>query len=256
MPRRPRVDIAGYYHIINRGVEQRDVFVDDKDFNKFIELICKYSKEYNITIHNYSLMNNHYHLLIETKEKNLSSFMKQINMNYTIYFNKKYKRVGHLWQGRFKSFYVANEAYYYILMRYIEQNPIKAKIVKDLRKYKYNSLYQFLQKDIPNCLKDSYIVKKFKNNKKDIYDFLTMSVDKSDLAELKKASSLVEAPLKSNVLDKEKLKEMFKDYKSIKDRNNIILKAYKIGYSQAKIAKVLGLNQSTIQRTIKRNEKN
>jgi REP element-mobilizing transposase RayT len=125
MPRRPRIEIAGYYHIINRGVEQRVVFKEKEDYNFFLEQLSFFTKQFNINIHNYSLMNNHYHLLIETKEENLSKFMKQLNSIYAIYFNKKYKRNGHLWQGRFKSWYITDEAYLYTLILYIEQNPLK-----------------------------------------------------------------------------------------------------------------------------------
>ena len=103
MPRKPRIEIAGYYHIVNRGVEQRVVFKVPDDYEYFEELMCFYMKSYGITLHNYCLMSHHYHLLIETSQENLSKFMKQLNMNYAIYFNKKYKRAGHLWQGRFKS---------------------------------------------------------------------------------------------------------------------------------------------------------
>ncbi len=94
--------------------------------------MCFYSKSYGITVHNYCLMSNHYHLLIEIEQEVLSKYMKQLNSNYAIYFNKKYKRSGHLWQGRFKSWYVTDEAYLYTLMLYIEQNPLKSKEVKEL----------------------------------------------------------------------------------------------------------------------------
>jgi len=139
MARRPRIEMAGYYHIINRGVEQRVVFKEADDYEYFEELMCFYMQSHGVTLHNYCLMPNHYHLLIETSTDNLSKFMRQLNMNYAIYFNKKYKRVGHLWQGRFKSWYVTDEAYLYTLMRYIEQNPLKAKMVKRLEEYPYSS---------------------------------------------------------------------------------------------------------------------
>ncbi len=132
MPRKPRIEIPGFYHIINRGVEQRAVFKENGDYEYFLEQLSNLSKNFNIAIHNYCLMNNHYHLLIETREENLSKFMRQLNGIYAIYFNKKYKRSGHLWQGRFKSWYVTDEAYLYTIILYIEQNPLKAKIVKNL----------------------------------------------------------------------------------------------------------------------------
>ncbi len=85
-----------------------------------------------------------YHLLIEIKQENLSKFVRQLNMNYAIYFNKKYKRSGHLWQGRFKSWFVTDEAYLYTLMCYIEQNPIKANIVKDREGYSQHMIAKVL----------------------------------------------------------------------------------------------------------------
>ena len=109
MPRKPRIEILGYHHIINKGVEQRDIFIEEKDFKYFLHLLCQNSKNFDIQVHNYCLMNNHYHLLIELKKENLSKFMRQINSKYAIYFNKKYKRTGHLWQGRFKSWYVTEK---------------------------------------------------------------------------------------------------------------------------------------------------
>jgi len=110
MPRRPRIEQAGQYHIINRGVAKMRIFEELSDYEQFEELMCFYAKSYNITIHNYYLMSNHYHLLIEIESENLSKFMRQLNMNYSIYFNKKNKRTGHLWQGRFKSWYVTDKA--------------------------------------------------------------------------------------------------------------------------------------------------
>ena len=145
MPRKPRIEIAGYYHIVNRGVEQRTVFLKKEDYEYFEELMCLYAKSSGITLHNYCLMSNHYHLLVEIRQENLSKFMRQLNMNYAIYFNKKYKRSGHLWQGRFKSWYVTDEAYLYALICYIEQNPLKAGIVKELERYSYSSARYFLE---------------------------------------------------------------------------------------------------------------
>ena len=86
MPRKPRIEIAGFYHIIDRGVEQRVVFKESDDYEYFEELMCFHMKSYGITLHNYCLMSNHYHLLIEITEENLSKFMRQLNMNYSLNF--------------------------------------------------------------------------------------------------------------------------------------------------------------------------
>lgn len=253
MPRKPRIEIPGYYHIINRGVEQRKVFQEPADYEYFEELMCFYTKSFGITLHNYCLMSNHYHLLLEITNENLSKFMRQLNMNYSIYFNKKYKRVGHLWQGRFKSWYVTNEAYLYTLMCYIEQNPLKANMVKRLEEYPYSSYHYFLNyTEIPECLKDAWVVQNYKEDKEAIEAFLTTPVDSAQLQELKTASSLVEAPNVDKRPSEEDLQHIFKNITEIKERNIQISKVYKEGYSQHMIAKVLGMAQSTISAIIKR----
>ena len=256
MPRKPRIDLPGKYHIVNRGVGQRVVFKERADYEHFEELMCSYAKSFNITIHNYCLMNNHYHLLLEIKEENLSKFMRQLNMNYAIYFNKKYKRSGHLWQGRFKSWYVTDEAYLYTLMRYIEQNPLKANIVKDIEKYPYSSYHYFLNyKKIPECLKDSWIATNYKDDKEAIEAFLTNPVDSSQLHELKKASSLIEAPNIDKRPKIEDCQKLFENITDIKERNRQILKAIEQGYSQHMIAKVLGISQQAVYGVVKRSRK-
>jgi len=253
MPRRPRIEQVGQYHVINRGVAQMRIFEEPADYEYFEELMCFYARSFGVTIHNYCLMSNHYHLLIEIQSENLSKFMRQLNMNYSIYFNKKNKRVGHLWQGRFKSWYVTDEAYLYTLMCYIEQNPLKANMVKSIEKYPYSSYHYFLDyKNIPECLQDAWITTNYKDDKEAIEAFLTSPVDRQLLQELKTASSLVEA---SNTDDKPKEEDLiviFEDIKDIKKRNILIVKVYKEGYSQHMIAKVLGMAQSTINGIVKR----
>ena len=247
MPRKPRIEIAGKYHIINRGVEQRSIFEEADDYEYFEELMCFYAKSFAITIHNYCLMSNHYHLLMEIEEENLSKFMRQLNMNYAIYYNKKYKRVGHLWQGRFKSWYVTDDAYLYTLMCYIEQNPLKANMVKRLEEHPYSSCHYFLDyKAIPECLQDAWVTQNYKDDKESIETFLTSPVDTQQLQELKTASSLIGAANIDNQPKAEDLVKIFEDIDDTKERNIAIAKAYKQGYSQHMIAKVLELNQATV----------
>jgi len=177
-------------------------------------------------------------------------------MNYAIYFNKKYGRSGHLWQGRFKSWYVTDEAYLYTLMCYIEQNPLKAKIVKELETYPYSSYHYFLEyKNIPECLQDAWVVQNHKDDKEAIKAFLTQPVDNTQLQELKTASNLVEALNVDSKPTAEDLAIMFKNIKNIKERNETIASAYAKGYSQHMIAKVLKMAQSTINGIVKRSRK-
>jgi DNA-directed RNA polymerase specialized sigma subunit len=178
--------------------------------------------------------------------------MRQLNMNYAIYFNKKYKRVGHLWQGRFKSWYVTDEAYLYTLMRYIEQNPLKANMVKSLEEYPYSSYRYFLDKEIPECLQNAWIMQYYKKDKEAIKAFLAVPVDTTQLQELKTASSLVEAPNIDTKTKIEDLEKLFQNITDKKERNKTILQAYKKGYSQHMIAKVLGISQQAVYGVIKR----
>ena len=252
MPRKPRIEIDGYYHVVNRGVEQRVVFNDPDDYAYFEELMCFHARNHGITLHNYCLMPNHYHLLIEVTNQTLSKYMRQLNMNYAIYFNKKYKRVGHLWQGRFKSWYVTDEAYFYTLMGYIEQNPLKAGMVKRLEAYPYSSFNHFLSRQRPECLQASWIVQNYQQDTEAIRAFLYAKPDSSQLYEMKKASSLVDAPNTDTKPKAKDLEKIFKTITGIPKRNEAILRAYQQGYSQHMIAKTLGMAQSTIHGIVKR----
>jgi REP element-mobilizing transposase RayT len=228
------------------------IFSESADYEYFEELMCFYAKSYGAIIHNYCLMSNHYHLLIEITRGNLSKFMRQLNMNYAIYFNKKYKRTGHLWQGRFKSWYVTDEAYLYTLMRYIEHNPLKAKIVKDLDTYPYSSYAYFLSDTVPECLQKSWVVQNFRGDKEAIRDFLNSSVDTAQLKEMKKASSLVEAPNSDKEPGEEALIKIFEKVENKKERNRLIVQCYGKGYSQHRMAKVLGISQQAVSGIVKR----
>ena len=252
MPRKPRVDMVGHYHIVNRGVEQRVIYLDDEDHETFLEILCIGCQLYKVQLHAYVLMSNHYHLLIETKDENLSHFMKHLNASYAIYFNKKYKRSGHLWQGRFRSWFVTDEAYLYTLVGYIENNPLKAKMVKQLGEYPYSSYQSFVEEtESIACLKNSFVFDAFKT-KEERKEFLQCSVDEHLLDEIKKASNLVVTSIKDKKLDIKKLTKMFANIDHIEKRNKMVLKAYERGYSQYEIAKVLDFSQAYINKIIKK----
>ncbi len=137
MPRKNRIEKIGFYHIINRGVARNSIYHDDEDFTKFLDIVQEASDEYGFEIFSFCLMPNHYHLLLKTTDLNLSILMQKINSRYSVYYNNKYKRVGPLWQGRFKSWYVYDELYLKSLVKYIEYNPIKANITKKIGEYRW-----------------------------------------------------------------------------------------------------------------------
>ena len=137
MARKKRMESIGFYHVVNRGVERRKIYMDDDDRMQFLTILQESAEVYGFEVYSYVLMDNHYHLLIKTSAFNLSLLMRQINSRYSMYFNRRYKRVGPLWQGRFKSWYVYDEQYLKSLVKYIEFNPIKANMVKDVGEFSW-----------------------------------------------------------------------------------------------------------------------
>ena len=219
-------------------------------------MLCDACKIYEVQLHGYVLMNNHYHLLIETMHENLSRFMKHINASYAIYFNKKYKRSGHLWQGRFKSWYVTDEAYLYTLISYIHNNPVKANMVTNAEDYEYSSYHPFgeLTKPIA-CLKRSFVFVDFKNIN-DRKSFLQSTADESIINEIKKASNLVVTSMNGKTLTPQRLAEIFTNITDNADRNTKIYQATNEGYSQHAIATYLGISQPYINKIVKKMREN
>jgi len=125
MARPLRIEYPGaFYHVTSRGNEQKDIFKNRRDREKFLKYLASATQRYAATVHSYCLMSNHYHLLLETPEGNLSEIMRHINGAYTTYFNIKRKRSGHLFQGRYKSILIEADEYLVELSRYIHLNPV------------------------------------------------------------------------------------------------------------------------------------
>lgn len=140
MVRPLRVEYEGaLYHITARGNEKREIFLEEGDWRRFFSLLKEVSQRYRAIIHAYCLMKNHYHLLLETTRANLSQVMHNLNTAYTGYFNHKYKRVGHLFQGRYRAILVEKESYLVELSRYIHLNPVRAKLVKRPQDWPWSS---------------------------------------------------------------------------------------------------------------------
>lgn len=140
MSRAWRIEFEGaLYHILSRGNERRDIFFDDDDRRRFLDSIGDMAQRFEIEVFAYVLMDNHYHLLLRTARANLSRAMQWLGVTYANRFNARHSRSGHLFQGRFKSMLVQNDAYLLQLSYYIHRNPLRAKMVERLADYRWSS---------------------------------------------------------------------------------------------------------------------
>ena len=140
MARQLRIQFEGaLYHIISRGNERMMIFLEDADRIKYLNILNTTIQRFNWLCHVYCLMGNHYHLMIETPDANLAKGMKYLNQIYSQFFNWKYNRVGHVLQGRYKSYIVQKEAYLLHCCRYIVLNPWEAKLVEHPKEWKWSS---------------------------------------------------------------------------------------------------------------------
>lgn len=147
MPRGPRIKSScGMYHVILRGVNRQTIFEDEEDSEKFLFLLKLYSERSGFRIHAWCLMGNHVHILLEIVNEPIDVALKKVGTCYAIYFNTKYQRTGHLFQGRFGSEAVEDEEYYMKVLRYIHMNPVKAGICLNPMDYEYSSYREYIGK--------------------------------------------------------------------------------------------------------------
>jgi REP element-mobilizing transposase RayT len=167
MPRKPRIEFTGaFYHVIVRGNQKQRVFKDPADFQKYLLTLTVYKNRTGSRVYAYVLMNNHVHLLIETKDIPLSKIMQGLNQTYTMYFNRRYNTVGHLFQGRYKAILCDRDAYLLGLVQYIHRNPLRAKLADRLDAYPWSSHHAYTGKNNPLGIVDTdQVLRLFSENK-------------------------------------------------------------------------------------------
>ena len=143
-----------FYHITSRGNQREKIFWDTKDRERLKAILERTQERYGYLFHGYVLMNNHYHLLIETPLANIKQIMQNVNTSYTVFVNRKYNRSGHLFQGRYKGFIVDKDRYLLALSRYIHLNPVRAGAVKRAEEYQWSSYREYLYGSVDGALTD------------------------------------------------------------------------------------------------------
>jgi len=167
MSRPLRLEFAGaLYHITSRGDRREDIYEDDADRSSFLSILDKTSELCNWACHAYCLMDNHYHILIETPNANLSKGKRQLNGVYTQTFNRAHNRVGHVFQGRYKSILIEKHSYLLELARYIVLNPVRANMVPLAADWPWSSYLSTAgQSKGPACFHTDWLLANFDQNK-------------------------------------------------------------------------------------------
>jgi len=247
MGRKKRIQYRGYHYITSRSVDYKNIFIQNEDYVGFISILTQLSKEYQFTVHSYTILLSSYHLLIETTQENLSTIVKYLNSKYSKFFNRKYNREGTLWRARYESCFIANESYLSHFLRYIEHIPQQIGITTKIHLYYYSSYRQFVGLDQRLPLLENSIIFRVFNTTDKIEIFFSTLVTKDDIENI---YSILRKNKK--VLNSLNLKSLFIETLTKEEIDYNILLAYNSGFTQKEIADVLKRSQQAIQQKIKK----
>lgn len=266
---------GGLYHVTGRGNGRQKIFGDSKDYNQFLDRFEDVVSDYRFLCHAYCLMPNHYHLLIETPEANLSKGLRQLNGVYSQDFNRRHKRVGHVFQGRFSSKLIEKDSYLLAVARYVVLNPVKAGLVKQPKQWRWSSYRATAGEEKPRELLETKLLLETLDRRSkakaqsDYRHFIKEGMDKDDAGlptEWKRVSVLgtrlflekIRAKVRSKGNEKEYSKEarfvgrpsletVFGTARTKKQRNQAVRRAFRAcGYSMKEISEHLGLHYATV----------
>ena len=249
MPRKARVlSSTGFYHVIARGNNQLILFEDSRDYYKYLEKMCEYAEELNVTVHAYCLMNNHVHLLLSDEGFALSTFMRKLGTSYSKHYNLKYIHSGHLFQDRFKSFPIDDSKRLLVTFRYILNNPVKAGICP-ANEYAWSSYSEYVEGDI---YADSQIFRKQIGDENHLLEFLKIDTayDKKIKEEQKTGFTLMSDAAAQSIIRKKFLVESGVEIQQWpKEKKTFALRTLKgEGLSIRQISRLTGISRGVIKR--------
>jgi len=281
MARPLRIEYPGaVYHITARGNAREPIFKDDEDRRGFLEILGKVVARYNWRCHAYCLMGNHYHLMIETPDGNLSAGMRQLNGLCTQTFNRRHGRVGHVLQGRFKAIVVDKDSYLLELSRYIVLNPVRAKMVTQPKGYPWSSYRATAGLSrAPQFLTRAWLLAQFGRNRhvaeQRYRRFVAEGINqpspwnkltgqillgpesfvKKLARRLRQTETLREIPRRQRLAARPNLETLFSGggFRDKTARDQAIHQAHReYGYTLSEIGRALGLHYTTISKVINR----
>lgn len=166
MARKPRIHFPGaFYHVIARGNRHQKIFIDDQDYQRYLSFLKEYKKKYECILYAYVLMPNHVHLLVEVGETPLSRLMQNLQFRYTRNFNIRYRKWGHLFQGRYKAILCQKDSYFLELSAYIHLNPVRAGLVKDPLRYPWSSYRIYVKGEKQPLIDTDFLLMQFSPRK-------------------------------------------------------------------------------------------
>ncbi len=278
MARPLRIELAGgVYHVTSRGDRREDIYLDIDDRREWLAILAQVCKRFNWKCHAWCQMSNHYHIVVETPDANLSAGMRQLNGVYTQWFNRAHDRVGHVFQGRFKGILVEKDSYLLELARYVVLNPVRAGMVKDSVRWPWSSYHEMIgQRESAEWLQTDWLLAQFASQRsraiQKYVEFVREGVkNESVWGELRgqiylgrekfvramqkqaeKKESLTEIPR----AQRRPIAKSLSHYeKSHPNRDEAIVNAYATGdYTLQDIAEYFELHYTTISRIVKRHE--
>jgi len=284
MARPLRIEFPGaVYHVTSRGNARESIYLDTKDRKEFLAVLEDVVARFNWLCHAYCLMDNHYHLLIETPEPNLSRGMRQLNGVYTQRLNRRHNRVGHVFQGRYKSILVERESHLLELCRYVALNPVRAGIADAPGRYRWSSYRATAGLgERPAFLTVDWILRRFSSRRaearKQYRSFVREGIGGGSPWEgltaqcilggrefierispaLKDKANLSEVPRRERFAFKASLGDLLDEAtkESKAERNRAILAAHlEHGYTLTEIGRHLGLHYTTISALVNKKPK-
>ena len=282
MARQLRVEFPGtLYHVTSRGNARQRIFDDNEDREQFLAVLQEVVLRFNWLCHAYCLMDNHYHLMVETVDANLSEGLRQLDGVYTQRFNRAHGRVGHVFQGRYKSILVEKQSYLLELCRYVALNPVRAGITKDPGKYLWASYRSTAGlSNTPPFLSTDWILRQFApvpSEARRLYrQFVREGIGKPSPWEaltarcimgsrifiekvspaLEEKSQVLEIPRQERFAFRPALEDFFKPQTSSNrtERNRrIVVAHFKYGYSLSEIARHLRLHYTSVSKILRKN---
>jgi len=244
---------SGVYHVILRGINRQDIFYDEDDYQRFLETLAQKKSEKQYDVYGYCLMSNHVHILLRENKDTISRAMSRIGTSYAWWYNRKYNRSGHVFQGRYGSECVENDSYLLTVVRYIHNNPLKAKMVRASEDYRWSSIHTYYgDRDYPAGLTDSgFILGMMDENRteaiKEFKEFMQQENEDQcldDQTKMRKTDGEVKAEIEALMngepigkllgLEKAKLREILQKVKRSQ------------GITQRQIARVTGISQNIV----------